>query len=163
MLKINKLTLFALLFAALYFAGLNAQEKPVADSLKKVKHQMKEELRTGHKMDHSEHMKGMMKDSSMKHSGHMEGMMKDSTMKHSGHMKGMMKDSSMTQNTVSKTFNKYCPVTGEEVDSDESTIEYKGKTYGFCCSKCEKKFKADPEKYIGNLSPDGKNFVGKTK
>jgi YHS domain-containing protein len=29
--------------------------------------------------------------------------------------------------------------------------EYKGKKVYFCCSPCEEKFKAEPEKYIAKL------------
>lgn len=58
-------------------------------------------------------------------------------------------------------WNKVCPVKGEPVDPKAPTYTYKGKTYGFCCKGCDTKFKADPEKYINNLSKDGKTFVGK--
>jgi len=57
-------------------------------------------------------------------------------------------------------WNKVCPVTGEELDNDATTIEYKGKTIGFCCSKCESKFEKDPEKYMKNLNEDGSTFIG---
>lgn len=42
-----------------------------------------------------------------------------------------------------------CIVSGEEADP-ELTLEYKGKAYNFCCKKCVKKFKSNPEKYINN-------------
>ncbi len=42
-----------------------------------------------------------------------------------------------------------CIVSGEEADP-ELKMEYKGKTYYFCCKKCVKKFKENPEKYIKN-------------
>jgi YHS domain-containing protein len=58
------------------------------------------------------------------------------------------------------TWNKVCPVQGEEVDSEAPTAEYKGKVIGFCCPGCEKKFKKDPEKYMKNLSDDGAKFIG---
>lgn len=58
----------------------------------------------------------------------------------------------------SKTpFNSVCPVSGEEIDGD-ITATYEGKTYALCCKRCLKKFDKDPEKYIKNLSEDGKKF-----
>ena len=50
--------------------------------------------------------------------------------------------------TSSKISNKLCPVMGEDVDSVFETIEYHGKTIGFCCEKCVAKFKKNPEKYM---------------
>lgn len=58
-------------------------------------------------------------------------------------------------------WNKVCPVMGEEVDSEAPTEMYNGKVIGFCCKGCEKKFNADPEKYMKNLSEDGTQFIGK--
>lgn len=48
-----------------------------------------------------------------------------------------------------------CPTSGEEfvVTADSPKVEYKGKTYYFCCGGCDKKFASDPEKYIGK-KPD---------
>lgn len=119
----------------------------------------------GHKVK-GHMMKGMMNDSS--HSGHMmKGMMDDTS--HSGHM--MKKDNGhmghMDQMMESKQkgsgeiWNKFCPVKGEEVDPDAQTVEYDGKTIGFCCPGCDGKFQSDPEKYMKNLSEDGQEFVGK--
>ena len=59
------------------------------------------------------------------------------------------------------TWNKVCPVTGEDVDQETPTVEYKGKVIGFCCSGCVSKFKKEPEKYLKNLSDDGAKFIGK--
>jgi YHS domain-containing protein len=56
-------------------------------------------------------------------------------------------------------WNAYCPIMGEEVDAAVQTVDYKGKTIGFCCKKCIKKFNAAPEKYLKNLSGDGKKFT----
>lgn len=55
-------------------------------------------------------------------------------------------------------FNKVCPVLGEDIDSDGPAVLYKGKIYAFCCAGCDKKFTANPEKYLKNLSADGKTF-----
>lgn len=70
------------------------------------------------------------------------------------------KDSCKVKTTEAKIFNKYCPVRGEEVDPETPTVDYKGKKIGFCCPGCDKKFKIDPEKYMGNLSEDGQEFIG---
>ncbi|NPV10979.1 MAG: YHS domain-containing protein [Ignavibacteria bacterium] len=48
---------------------------------------------------------------------------------------------------------------GEPVDPEVQTVEYNGKVIGFCCKSCIKKFKKDPEKYLKNLSEDGKKFI----
>ena len=60
-----------------------------------------------------------------------------------------------------KAFNTICPVSTEDVDP-EITYTYKGKTYAFCCNKCLKKFKDDPEKYSSRLSEDGKSIKKKS-
>ncbi|MEM0438592.1 MAG: transcriptional regulator [Desulfurococcaceae archaeon] len=40
------------------------------------------------------------------------------------------------------------PVCGMEVpETTEYRVEYKGKTYYFCCSHCVSAFKRNPEKY----------------
>lgn len=43
-----------------------------------------------------------------------------------------------------------CPVSGEEfvVSENSPKVEYQGKTYYFCCSGCDKRFRADPKKYL---------------
>lgn len=43
-----------------------------------------------------------------------------------------------------------CPTSGEEftVTAASPKFEYKGKTYYFCCSGCDRKFASDPEKYL---------------
>ena len=43
-----------------------------------------------------------------------------------------------------------CAVSGEEMEKSEAkgSMEYKGKTYYFCCDNCEESFKENPEKYI---------------
>jgi YHS domain-containing protein len=52
--------------------------------------------------------------------------------------------------TASKPVNKLCPLSKEEVDP-KVTVDYKGKTVGFCCEDCIPKFKADPDKYMASL------------
>jgi YHS domain-containing protein len=43
-----------------------------------------------------------------------------------------------------------CPVSGEEfvVDASSPKVELNGKTYYFCCSGCDKKFQANPAKFL---------------
>lgn len=57
-------------------------------------------------------------------------------------------------------WNKVCPIRGEEVNAEAPTVEYNGKTYGFCCPGCDEKFNTDAEKYVKNLSEDGSKFIG---
>ena len=48
--------------------------------------------------------------------------------------------------------NKLCPVEPEHaVDPTVATATYKGKTVGFCCDDCVKKFDLDPDTYGANL------------
>jgi YHS domain-containing protein len=75
-------------------------------------------------------------------------------------MKQNSKSDDKNNQTSVITWNKVCPVSGEDVDSEAPTVEYKGKIIGFCCPSCNKKFKKDPEKYIKNLSDDGTKFIG---
>lgn len=58
-------------------------------------------------------------------------------------------------------WNKICPVKGNEVEADSPTVEYNGRVYAFCCPGCDTKFAKNPEKYLKNLSEDGKKFIGK--
>lgn len=43
-----------------------------------------------------------------------------------------------------------CPVSGEVFTVSETSpkVEHEGKTYYFCCSGCDAKFKADPAKFL---------------
>ncbi len=62
------------------------------------------------------------------------------------------------KDSEAKIWNAYCPVMGDEVDPEGKTVVYKDKTIGFCCGGCIKKFNKDPEKFLKNLSPDGKTY-----
>lgn len=44
--------------------------------------------------------------------------------------------------------NQYCPVMGGKVTPDGGTVEWQGKTIGFCCPECIEEFQAmsDSEK-----------------
>lgn len=59
------------------------------------------------------------------------------------------------------TFNAVCPISGEKVDPNGATVEYKGKKIGFCCPACTPKFQENPEKALKDLSPDGQKWIGK--
>ncbi len=52
-----------------------------------------------------------------------------------------------TTSTVEQTT---CPVMGGPINKEIFT-EYKGKKVYFCCSGCDTKFNADPEKYLAKL------------
>jgi len=58
-------------------------------------------------------------------------------------------------------WNKLCPVRGNPIEDDTPTVEYNGKTYGFCCLGCDVKFANNPEKYLENLSEDGTRYIGR--
>jgi YHS domain-containing protein len=49
--------------------------------------------------------------------------------------------------------NKKCPVEGGDVDPDTS-IQYKGKTIGFCCAGCDEEFKKDPAKFMAIIDKE---------
>jgi len=48
--------------------------------------------------------------------------------------------------------SQFCPVSGDKA-SGKVTYIYQGKTYSFCCRKCLKDFKKNPEKYINSTPP----------
>ena len=51
-----------------------------------------------------------------------------------------------------KAVNKFCPVEKENaVDPTVATTTYKGKTVGFCCEDCIKKFDRDPDAFVAEL------------
>lgn len=47
-----------------------------------------------------------------------------------------------------------CPVSGEvfTVTDASPKVEHEGKTYYFCCSGCDAKFKADPAKFLSSAN-----------
>jgi YHS domain-containing protein len=47
--------------------------------------------------------------------------------------------------------NKKCPVTGEDIDPKGKTVQYKGKTVGFCCDDCIDMFNKNPDKYADKI------------
>jgi YHS domain-containing protein len=43
--------------------------------------------------------------------------------------------------------NAVCPICNHPV-KPAYTMVYEGKTIGFCCEDCEKRFEANPQKYL---------------
>jgi YHS domain-containing protein len=52
-----------------------------------------------------------------------------------------------------KPVNTLCPVSGEEIDADQ-TVVHEGKTVGFCCEKCAKKFSAAPADFAAKVKAE---------
>ena len=52
------------------------------------------------------------------------------------------------QSAVAAVVNSHCPVMGGEVTEDGGTVEWNGRTVGFCCPDCIEEFEAlsDEEK-----------------
>ena len=48
--------------------------------------------------------------------------------------------------------NKMCPVKTGSPAKANITVEYKGKTIGFCCGGCKGKWANDPEGYAANIA-----------
>jgi uncharacterized membrane protein/YHS domain-containing protein len=48
--------------------------------------------------------------------------------------------------------NQFCPVQTDQKADPSITTVYQGHTIAFCCTRCRKKFEANPEKYVSNLS-----------
>ncbi len=55
------------------------------------------------------------------------------------------------QAPTTQPMNKMCPVHTENAVDDRVTIQYEGKTIGFCCSDCVADFKKNPEKYTKGM------------
>lgn len=47
--------------------------------------------------------------------------------------------------------NQLCPVMPEEPVETRFTLEFKGRTIGFCCKKCVARFQANPDRYRARL------------
>ena len=56
-------------------------------------------------------------------------------------------------------WNTVCPVEGGQIDPAVAAFDFEGKQYGFCCTGCDEKFKAEPAKFAKNLSEDGTQFL----
>ncbi|MGE5679789.1 MAG: efflux RND transporter periplasmic adaptor subunit [Bacillota bacterium] len=78
---------------------------------------------------------------------------------HQGHSQAVPAEK--PKSATAGIWNAYCPVLGSKVNPAIKTVQYKGKTIGFCCGGCDKEFIANPEKYLQNLSSDGKTFIAK--
>ncbi len=44
-----------------------------------------------------------------------------------------------------------CPVSGEALEDSAVFTDFEGRRIYFCCSKCEKSFKADPQKFLKKM------------
>jgi YHS domain-containing protein len=155
-----------IVFLFLVFSGaashLHAQIKScgMADStMKMAGHEMKKCADAGAKSC-CDSTKAKDKSATKQHSK--KTAVKGSTMSQDMNMSGEDKPEAIKANDPRLkslgVFNKVCPVLGEEVESDQPAVIYKGKIYAFCCAGCDKKFTANPEKYLKNLSADGKTF-----
>ncbi len=68
----------------------------------------------------------------------------------------------------SYTYQTTCPVMGEEIDPKSFTTLASGERVYLCCKGCDKKLKANPEKYLSKLTAQGysykaKDFAAKTE
>lgn len=59
-------------------------------------------------------------------------------------------DTTMAKMVMASVEQENCPVMGGKINKAVFT-EYKGKKVYFCCAGCDKKFNADPAKYISKL------------
>lgn len=119
-----------------------------------------------HQMNHSKQdstklMHHMMKDSTEMHrivgdSTKMHHIKMDSTQMKQMKMQHKMDKAKVMQASESKEiWNTHCPVQEGEVDPAVPTVQYKGKTIGFCCPGCDDKFMENPEKYMEKFNEDG--------
>jgi uncharacterized membrane protein len=53
---------------------------------------------------------------------------------------------------VEKPVNKLCPVKPDQPVDPDVTTTYQGRTIGFCCGRCLRKFEANPERYAVRLT-----------
>lgn len=51
-------------------------------------------------------------------------------------------DSSQPANSTTVAVNTHCPIMGGKVSQEARTVEWNGKTIGFCCDGCDEKFMA---------------------
>jgi len=51
-------------------------------------------------------------------------------------------DSAETADASAQTVNEVCPIMGGKVTAEGGTVEWNGKTIGFCCDGCEEKWEA---------------------
>jgi len=94
------------------------------------------------------------------HQQHTQSMLQKSSETGTGQAVNKSKELPVNEKSKSGTiWNAVCPVLGNKVNPEIKTVSYKGRTIGFCCAGCDEKFKANPEKYLANLSGDGKKFL----
>ena len=54
------------------------------------------------------------------------------------------------EGVLPESVQKKCPVMGGDIDKSVY-VDYKGRRVYFCCAGCEKKFLAEPEKYLEKI------------
>lgn len=64
---------------------------------------------------------------------------------------GLAADKKKPATTQAAIVNKKCPISGDDVDPKVKTVNYKGKTVGFCCEECIDKFNKDPDKFAKDM------------
>lgn len=55
--------------------------------------------------------------------------------------------------SAAQPINDRCPVTPEEPAEPHLTLDFEGRTIGFCCRSCIRQFRENPEAYRANLPP----------
>lgn len=143
----NTVVLIIILIAsAITVSAQHHMNHSAKDSTKQMQHHIIK--------DSSKHMghQMMMDSSKMNHMKMDTSKMHPKNMKHN---KMKMDDAKQSMNMDKTIWNKVCPVKGGEVDTETPTVQYKGKTIGFCCPGCDSKFKEDPEKYLEKFNKDG--------
>jgi YHS domain-containing protein len=58
------------------------------------------------------------------------------------------KEAPKTEKKFANPVQGKCPVMPEEDADPDITAEVDGKTYSFCCNKCLRVFRANPDKYL---------------
>ncbi len=67
---------------------------------------------------------------------------------------GLLLSGPLTINALAGTAQTKCPVMGLQTDKNVYA-DYHGKRVYFCCTDCQAKFKADPEKYMKEMKSQG--------
>ncbi len=60
-----------------------------------------------------------------------------------------------TELRAGEMVNTICPIMTDHKANSKRVVEYEGKTYGFCCKSCVKKFNKNPQKYLAHMAKSG--------
>ncbi len=72
---------------------------------------------------------------------------------HDGHDHGIEAPTPVpTSQPAAAAVNSKCPITGNAVNANGTTVTFNGKEYGLCCDDCIKAFNTDPAKYVAVLA-----------